>query len=174
MKKMTSISLFILFAVLMASCQFPGTKIQPGDKIGDMEFTNDYEQCQAPNIHEICEGGWDALNEGTCEIPADMTKFWIGWGWQEDTQELLEASWKDSTWNLTVDNYKVDLSAFGTFDVPAPNGQPARVWNVCIINPKPGPHTAVYKYTMVNSIEHGNFYRWIKFTVLPGDATPTP
>lgn len=167
MKKMTSISGLILFAIFIVSCQFPGTKIQPGDKIGDMEFTNIWEECQAPNIHEICEGGWDALDEGTCEIPAEMTKFWVSTGWEDDTQELLELDWKDSEWNMTFDDYKVDLSAFGTFDLVAPSGLPARVWNVCIINPEPGPHTVIYRFYLENGFRRGNHTTSLKFTVLP-------
>ena len=165
MKKLASIHWMILFAILTASCQFPGTKIQPGDKIGDMEFINEYEKCPAPNWNEICRG-FESLADGTCEIPADMTKFWISISLLQDTQEDLELAWKDSEWSMTFDGYNVDLNSFGTFDMDLP-GKRARAWNVCISNPAPGRHTVVYEYFIKNAVEWGNFTNTHTFTVLP-------
>jgi hypothetical protein len=172
MKKITSICFMILFSLIMASCQFPGTKIQPGDKIGDMEFINDYEKCPAPNYNDIC-GGFQPLADGTCEIPPDMPKFWISTGWSEETEDELEWAWDDAKWSLTFDGYKVDLPAFGTFDMVL-DGLPTRAWNVCINNPKAGKHTVVYKIHFDNGPEPGN-HTWTHiFTVLANDETQTP
>jgi len=169
MKKFTFVSWLVLFAVLTAACQFPGTKIKPGNKIGDMEFINEYEQCQAPNYNDIC-GGFDALASGTCEIPAEMTKFWISISLVRDTQEELEQGWDGSKWSMTFDDHEVDLNTFGTFDFdwqnPAGQVQRARGWNVCISNPAPGRHTVVYKYFIKNGVEWGNFTTTHSFTVL--------
>ena len=170
MKKIAYITL-ILIAAFTASCQFPGTKIQPGDKIGNMEFISDYEQCPAPNFSDIC--GFLALWKGTCEIPADMTKFWISTGWAEDTQDALELAWKDSEWSMTFDGYAVDLPAFGTFDMEL-DEQKARTWNVCILNPTPGIHTVIYKRHLENGSMPGEFADRLTFTVLSADATQTP
>lgn len=167
MKKFSFVSWLVLFAVLTASCQSPEAKIKPGDKIGDMEFISDFEQCPAPNFSDIC--GFDALTAGTCEIPASMTQFWISRGWAEDTQEALDLAWKDSKWNMTFDGYKVDLYAFGTFDMDL-LGQKARAWNVCISNPAPGRHTVVYEFYMENGMEWGNHANTYVFTVLPAES----
>jgi len=164
MKKLASVSWMILFVVLTTSCQFPGSKIQPGDKIGDMTFINDYQQCPAPNFNEIC-GGFETLADGTCEIPADMTKFWVSTGWAEDTQEALELAWKDSEWSMAFDGYKVDLPAFGTFDMEL-DGRPTRAWNVCISNPAQGKHTVIYEFYLENAVERGNHVSRLSFTVL--------
>ena len=167
MKKIAVLGWLFLFAVLTASCQFPGTKIKPGDKIGDMEFISNYEQCPAPNFSDIC--GFDALADGTCEIPADMTQFWISIGWAEDTQEALGLAWQDSKWNMTFDSYNVDLSAFGTYDMDL-EGQKARTWNVCISNPPAGKHTVVYKYSFENGSRPGNHTSTLIFTVLAAES----
>jgi len=170
MNKIACLALIVL-AALTASCQFPGSKIQPGDKIGDMEFISEYEQCPAPNFTEIC--GFPALVLGTCEIPADMTKFWVSTGWAEDTQEELELAWKDSQWSMTFDGHAVDLPAFGTFDMEL-DGQKARAWNVCISDPTPGKHTVAYKSHFERGSEPGNRGNTLIFTVLAADATLTP
>jgi hypothetical protein len=164
MKRFACTSFVILMAVLLASCQFPFTKIQPGDKIGDTLFLSDYEQCQAPNFNDIC-GGFDTLVDGTCEIPADLTTFWISTGWSEPTQEELENAWTNSEWSLTYDDYKIDLPAFGTYDMKYEE-QPARAWNVCISNPTPGKHTVVYKIHFEHGSRPGNHTNPLSFTVL--------
>jgi hypothetical protein len=164
MKKLAFVSWLVLLAVLTASCQFPGTKIKPGDKIGGMEFISEYEKCPAPNFNDIC-GGFESLVNGTCEIPADMTQFWISLSLVQDTQEALELAWKDSEWSMTFDGYEVDLYAFGTFDMDL-EGQRARAWNVCISNPTPGRHTVIYKWFIKNAVEWGNFTTTHSFKVL--------
>lgn len=133
-----------------------------------MEFIKEYEQCPAPNYDEIC-GGFEALANGTCEIPAEMTKFWTSISYIADTQEALELAWKDSKWSMTFDGYRVDLDAFGTFDMDY-EGQKARAWNVCISNPAPGRHTVVYKYFIDHAVERGNFTVNHSFTVLSPES----
>ena len=170
MKKFAFVSWLILLAVLMTSCQFPGTKIKPGDKIGEMEFINEWEQCQAPNFNDIC-GGFDSLVDGTCEIPADMTQFWISISLARDTQEDLELGWTDSEWKMSFDGHQIDLHSFGTFDWDWENPdlkkvQRARSWNVCISNPTPGKHTVIYDWYIKNGLEWGNFTATYRFTVL--------
>jgi hypothetical protein len=173
MKKNAFIIWLILLAVLTASCQLPGAKIKPGDKIGDMEFINEWENCQAPNIlHELCTEQ-EVVFDGTCTVPASQTKFWVSTGWMEGSQEGMELSWKDSEWSMTFDGHEVDLWAFGTFDMDwtDPTGkvkdvQKARIWNVCVSNPAPGKHTVVYKFTLKNGVFRGDHELVFNFTVL--------
>jgi hypothetical protein len=164
MRRQAVFYLALLFIILMASCQFPASKIKPGDQIGDMTFINEYEQCQAPNYNDIC-GGFDSLVDGTCEIPSEMNKFWISISLPAENQEALELAWKDSKWSMTFDGYNVDLASFGTFDWEL-DGQSLRSWNVCISNPKPGKHTVVYEYFIDHAVERGNFAVSHTFTVL--------
>lgn len=177
MKRFAFIIWLILFAVLMASCQSPETKIKPGDKIGDMEFINDYENCQAPNIlHDLCTEQ-EVVFDGTCTVPASQKMFWISTGWMEGSQEAMELAWKDSEWSMTFDGQEVDLWAFGTFDMDwtDPTGkvkdvQYARIWNVCISNPPPGKHVVRYEFLLKNGVWRGNHELTLTFTVLGEDS----
>jgi len=168
MNRLACIGWVILLAVLMTACQFPGTKIKPGDKIGDMEFISEFEECQAPNIlNDICT--FDALNDGTCEVPASLTKFWVSTGWSEGSQESLELSWKDSEWSMTFDDYEVNLYAFGTYDMDWEDMR-ARVWDVCVSNPTPGKHTVRYEFLLKNGVQRGNHEVIFNFTVLAAET----
>jgi hypothetical protein len=171
MKKLTYLTLVVLLAALLHSCVFPGYKLKPGDKLGDMEFINNYEACPGPNFSDIC--GFPALADGTCEIPKSIPVFWISTGWVENTQEELESTWKDSTWKLTFDGHEVDLSKFGTYDMEL-DGQKARTWSVCISNPSEGKHTVYYEYEFINGVHLGKRHSNLVFTVLPDDTGPTP
>lgn len=163
-----------LIVVSLNSCIFPGYKLKPGDKIGEMEFINEYSSCVAPNFNEICS--WDALRKGTCKIPASQTKFWISTGMTWETQEELEQNWLGSEWKMTFDGQPVDLYVFGTFDFDLA-GKKARGWNVCISNPVPGTHTVRYDFYKPNGVERGNFQDEFVFTVLApnqaGDSSST-
>ena len=175
MKKFAFTTWLILFAVLTASCQFPGSKIKPGDKIGEMEFLNVWEDCQAPNIlNDLCTQ--IQLDEGTCEVA--LSQFWISTGWMEGSQEAMEMEWEDSEWSMTFDGREVDLWAFGTFDMQwtDPIGvvkdvQYARVWNVCISNPPLGAHAVEYEFILKHGPWRGVHVVTFNFTVL---APETP
>ena len=177
MKRFSRIGWTILLAVLTASCQFPGTKIKPGDKIGDMEFISEYESCQAPNIlYDLCTEK-EVVFDGTCTVPASQKKFWISTGWMEGSQEAMEMEWKDSEWSMTFDDREVDLWSFGTFDMEwtDPTGkvkdvQYARTWNVCVSNPAPGPHVVRYEFVLKHGPWRGNHVVMFNFTVLTAET----
>jgi hypothetical protein len=65
---------------------------------------------------------------------------------------LLNRNGSDFVWELSIDNYVVDLESFGTFDyvMPAMPASPSRVrevfakvtdWNLVLTNLDPGEHT---------------------------------
>ena len=171
MKKPTCITLAVIFAGLLTSCVFPGYKLKPGDKLGDMEFINDYELCPGPNFSDIC--GFSALSDGTCVIPVSIPVFWISTGWAEETQEELELDWQDSVWTMTFDGHEVDLTEFGTYDWEL-DGQPTRSWNVCISNPAIGKHTVYYEYEFFNGVHLGKRHSDLSFTVAEASIIPAP
>lgn len=151
--------------IFLASCGLLGGKIQPGDKIGDMEIL---DFCDGPVLVEMCS--FEDLNIGNCQIPADIKTLWISPGWSEDTQDGLELSWKDSEWSMKIDKKAIDLPAFGTYDLDIPDldlgVMKARTWNVCISNLAPGEHIVRTEWTFVNGARRGNHAQTFIFTVL--------
>lgn len=169
MKRTAIVSWLILFAILSTSCQIPGAKIKPGDKLGDIEFINKAADCQAPNLlYDICSE--KQLTDGTCEVPASMKTFWVSVGWTAGSWDALELEWKDSEWEMTFEDHEVDLDAFGTYDMevtdPAGNAWKGRVWNVCISNPPAGKYSAQYHFILRNGLWRGDHVVPLNFTVL--------
>ncbi len=174
MKKLAYILWVVLLASSLVSCVFPGYKLKPGDKIGDMTITNEWES-GVLNFNEICSFEELTLDD-TCEIPASITKFGISRAWAEDTQEALDLAWSSSKWEMTFDGHKVDLEPFGTFDMEL-GGQKVRAWNVYIVNPAPGKHEVRYDFNIENTMERGNHNTTFIFTVMApdqvGDSSPS-
>jgi hypothetical protein len=148
---------------LMSACS--EKMLRPDDTLGDMKLLS---YCEGEFVNKLCTD--DELYNGTCEIPTGVTDLWISAGWAEETKEELEVAWKDSTWEMTFDGHKVDLSAFGTYDVeinhPFFGPLQARVWNFCVSNIAPGKHNARYDFNLVNAFERGNHAEDWTFTVL--------
>jgi hypothetical protein len=154
-----------LVCLFLASCGLLGGKIQPGDRIGDMEIL---DFCEGSILVELCS--FDDLQVGNCQIPAEIKALWISPGWGEETQEELELSWKDSEWSMTIDKKTIDLPAFGTYDLDIPDPflgvLKGRTWNVCIANPSPGEHIIRTEWNFVNGARRGNHAQDYIFTVL--------
>ena len=160
MKKFGCIAFIALLASSVSSCYFPGYRLKPGDKIGEMELTTSFEK----NIHELCD--FTELSIGTCEIPSQESALGVSTGWAEDTLEALDLVWSGSSWEVTIDDHQVDLPSFGTFDLDV-EGQKARVWDIGVLNPEPGKHTIQYDFHFENGERVGNHTQLYIFTVVP-------
>ena len=161
-------ALIVVFTGLLVSCSLLGGKLKPGDKIGDMQIL---DFCEGKVLYELCND--DQFTEGTCEIPASVTNLWISPGWTEDTQEQINAAWEGSKWEATIDERKIDLPAFGTYDFDK-GDRKARTWNVCLSNLTAGEHVLSVHFYLENSIERGNHYMTLPFTVLAADPAKKP
>jgi len=167
MKKLARIAFIGLLASSMTSCYYPGYKLKPGDKIGNMELTTSFDK----NIHELCD--FTELSLGTCEIPAPESAIGISTGWAEDTLEALNLAWAGSRWEMSIDNHQVDLPSFGTFDLDF-GGQKARVWDVGLLNFEPGKHTVQYDFHLENGARVGNHTQLFIFTVMAAEPPQSP
>jgi len=166
-KKLACTTCLVLMAGLLASCVFPGSTLKPGDRIGEMRLTTEYDM----NINYLC--GFDELDAGTCQIPAAVSILGVSTGWSEDTAEELDAAFKDSVWTMTVDGRKIDLPSFGTFDLDW-GEQKARVWDVGLSNLTLGEHTVRYEFYLENAVERGNHTVVYQFTVVAASPTQSP
>ena len=163
MKTLVRIMLIGLATGVLASCSSLAAKLQPGDKIGEMQVV---DFCDGQVLYEVCNS--DQFDTGTCVIPASVKNLWISPGWAEDTQELIEAAWKDSQWEVSLDGHQIDLPAFGTFDFDKEDKK-ARTWNVCLSNLSPGKHDMKVHFYLENSIERGNHDYTLTFTALAAE-----
>jgi hypothetical protein len=166
-KKLACTICLVLMVGLLTSCVFPGSKLKPGDRLGKMELTTEFDL----NINYLC--GFDELDAGTCQVPDSVTVLGVSTGWAEDTIEQLDAAYKDSVWKMTIDGREIDLPSFGTFDLDW-GEQKARVWAVGLSNLALGEHTARYEFYLENSVERGNHTMVYQFTVVPASPTQGP
>jgi hypothetical protein len=124
-----------------------GNMIEPGDQIGDMVVTTG--QPGDPEIWNFCDPylAGPGIYTRECELPA-IPNLQIGSGNLADTAELQNLEWQAQTWELTLDDQPINLSAFGTLpDQNILEGGRAltlRQWNVVLDNPIPGQHTLRY------------------------------
>ena len=167
MNKLAYIALTALLAYSVSSCYFPGYRLKPGDKIGQMELTTSFEK----NIHELCD--FTILSLGTCEIPPQESAIGVSTGWAEDTLEALDSVWSGSSWEVTIDDHKVDLPSFGTFDLDV-EGQKARVWDIGLSNLAQGKHVVQYDFHFENGLRVGNHTQLFIFTVLAAEPPASP
>jgi hypothetical protein len=162
--KRTMVVSIITAALLLASCVLPGSRLGPGDKIGGMELTTEFDL----NINYLCT--FEDLGAGTCQIPSSVTALGVSTGWAEDTAQALDEAWRDSRWTMTIDGHKVDLEPFGTFDLDW-GDQKARVWDVGLSGLALGEHVVRYDFYLEHAIERGNHATIYQFTVVPAPTS---
>ena len=199
MKQLACFTFGVLFAGMLVSCAMPSPglptatstpvppsarlaaipftatpttvhMIEPGDNIGDMVVTNG-QRDSATEIWLFCDPYLfdPGVFTRECEVPA-MQNLQIGYGTFADTSEELNTLWETITWELTLDDHQVDLSAFGTFDQDDEIDGPVKVrmWNVVLDQLTPGTHTLRYLFD-----EFGEYdVTWI-FTVVGAQTYPT-
>jgi len=132
--------LLLLFTFgILASCNQSTPEvdmIEPGEKIGDMIVNT------APKDEKIegwlmrycdmeIQGEAPVIIETECEVPP-LPYIFINAGMGGD----YESTWPETSWEIYIDNQKINLEAFGTIDI-----QELRNWNVILENPTPGIHT---------------------------------
>ncbi len=109
-----------------------------------------------------------------CQVPR-LAYLVIGYGESAGTFDELNTNWESKTWELYVDGYRVDLSAFGTFDLDL--GDKIRAWKVTLENIPPGLHRLRYIIKSSDSGTEPDDVTW-EFTVADQEvvdlATPTP
>jgi len=137
-------TLFVLCAVLFASCSSPTEEIprkdmiQPGDKVGETVFRQAVDASEMrPLLPELCD--WVELAELSeqltheCVITYEPTIF-LSRGLMESDQEKRNEIWQNLTWELTINGQPVDLEAFGTTEAVG-----GLWWNILLENPTSDP-----------------------------------
>jgi LPXTG-motif cell wall-anchored protein len=186
MKKRVALLTWLLASiVLVPSTLAAGTGLKPGDKVGGAVLTTGLQGSVVLPL--ACAG-----QRTNCQLPP-VAKLAIGPDWWTKDQAHLDSSWPLLTWELDIDGQQVNLDAFGNVGeleprkgapgAPAdtPVNYPARVWDVVLLNPAPGPHTWHFVATFTKPTNDG----WddypagpheenIQFTIVPGAPAPAP
>jgi len=182
MKKFLYLLTIVVPAYSLVSCNITkqildGTKetIKPGDKIGEMTVEQSTE-IPYQNIGYFCESidEYEPFSVVTeCEVPY-VSNLDISLGWIAKDSKLA-SNWDAMTWEMYIDDYKIDLDAFDWFEtefrVKGENNK-QRVWTITLKNLNPGVHTLRQSWTSQIDIDDGwNVYKQgtyeqiVKFTV---------
>ena len=151
MKKFACLSLLVFLAILMVSCAKATSQpselksepiegmINPGDKIGDFLITTGEGEEVTYNWEldsVLVQQGNEEIF--TAQIPVG-TKMNVSWGvYAAFSAKDLDTLWSEHTYKMFIDNYPVNLEAFGSIDVLQPQVGKMRHWNVVIVATKPG------------------------------------
>ncbi len=87
----------------------------------------------------------------------------------------MNRTWADLVWELSIDDYVVDLDSFGTFDyvMPAMPASPSPIrevfakvtdWNLVMTNLNPGEHTLHFR-----AQDGADQYHWLVNLVIEGE-----
>ncbi len=134
--------------------------LKPGDKLGDMLFTNS-EQVGETVLWLFCENNGASLDD-PCKLNSGK-RVVVGTGWPASDQPHVEQNWPALQQQLFVDGREIDLAAFGTFDEAFTGSDSAgnkrigkvRRWNVVLENVAPGLHVALRKVAIMREIDNG-------------------
>lgn len=173
--------LSVSMLLIITGCQAGGPSLsdamlKPGDEISGMNLTTGAKD--APPLWVFCSliqqtGDVTITN---CELPV-LSKLGIGDLFALAGGKLDGVDWSALSWELSLDDQPLDLSAFGTFDYVAPISpkKPApltevfkkfKAWDIVLANLSPSEHNLQgFAHTKSDS------YTWlIHLTIKAGTA----
>jgi hypothetical protein len=130
-------------------------EINPGDKIGDFLITTG-EPDDVTFQWELDSKVGEGSNTYLLEVPLG-TKVIPTVGIYDDTYKgKLDEKWDSLTYEISLDDHPVNLSAFGTIEVRHPTAGQMRHYNVVIVAEKPGSITIHEKWELQGKSEEWN------------------
>ena len=189
MKNVYCLFLSFLIAVIMGSCAnspFVSVKgtINPGDKIGETTVEQGAPTLIRPFIWQFCENMPNVQTPNTstidCDVPM-MSGVSITFGWLAKESKFVP-NWDAMTWELFIDDYKIDLDTFDWYESDYPahgEGNKSREWFINLKNLSPGKHTLRLSWKSKLAVDDGFFIyqpgtyeHIVNFTVLEKAVYP--
>jgi len=172
------LSVGVLF--LLAACQAAGQPdrgsaalVRSGDAVNGLDLGTG--AAGAAPLWAYCSAAPEATHIRTfyCRAPVWQTLA-VGHLFLLTEAALLDRSGADLVWELSIDDYLVDLGSFGTFDyvMPAMPASPSRIrevfarvtdWNLVMTNLNPGEHTLYFR-----AQNESDSYMWLVNLVIEG------
>lgn len=174
--------MYLALLVTLTACQAAGQPLSaamsgPSDTLNGLNLTTG--AAEAPPLWAYCSPSQENTHIRTfhCQAPVWQTLA-VGHLFLLADSALLNARSADLKWELSIDDYLVDLESFGTFDyvMPAMPASPslirevfARVtdWNLVMTNLNPGEHTLSFR-----AQSGSESYMWLVHLLIePTDST---
>lgn len=184
MRKFFSIQVGMILAIILAGCSSPppvqtveaeSLGLKPGDAIGGMIIGTTPNKNIEASLFNYCDSHAadprPVVIVSDCEVPR-LKYLFVGYGDFASSTSELDALWETESWELYINGRRIDLSAFGTFDLDL--GNKIRVWNVALANITPGYHQIRYVLRSANDPDAVTDLTWT-FTMVDKEVkTPTP
>jgi pimeloyl-ACP methyl ester carboxylesterase len=191
MKRFAYFLRYALIASALISCSISkqilggtGELIKPGDKIGKMAVEQS-SQVPYQNIWWFCESIPDKHEPFSvstdCEVPL-VSNLDINLGWIAKESKLA-SNWDVMTYEMYIDDYKIDLEAFNWFEtdyIAKGEDNKSRNWIITLKNLSPGMHTLRHSWTSETAVDDGwninqpgTYEQLVNFTVLEKVVYPT-
>jgi hypothetical protein len=167
--------LFMLTACQTAGQPLSAAMSEPSDEIKGMSLTTG--AADAAPLWAYCSPSQENtyLRTFHCRAPVWQTLA-IGHLFLLENSADLNARSADLKWELSIDDYLVDLESFGTFDyvIPAMPGNPSPIrevfvkmtdWNLVMTNLSPGEHILFLQA----QDGAGYYYAWLVHLTIDGE-----
>jgi len=150
-----------LVSFLVVSCSSSvddeASMIGPGDTIGAMTVEQGTNDTDYAWIWDFCEFIKEDPKPGTkkveCTIsPQPVLALGLGWGAEESR---MESNWNAMTYELYIDDQRVDLEQFEWEGGDDPVYGLSRGWVIHLVDPSPGEHSFRYLWSAEEPIDDG-------------------
>ena len=188
MKKLFNLTPIVLVFIVLAACSQAKTEsvkgaIKPGEKIGEMTVVQG-STVPYPYIWQFCDMGPEEfepyLYTTDCDVPlVSSLDIDIGWFAKESK---FSSNWEAMTWELYIDDYKIDLEEFDWFEedfIAKGEDNKLRCWIITLKNLSPGKHTLRRLWIMQAAVDDGfgvyqpgTYEQVVNFTVLEKEVYP--
>jgi hypothetical protein len=163
MKKLAYLTLFVLSAIISASCAKATPEVvegmlNPGGKIGSMTVKEHSPFSVTPNLAKYCGQYFiDEIEAVTstvdCAVPSlSSLRIDIGWGTVNET--TLNSNWSEMTWEMQIDDHPINLDQFEQHDVRGA-GRVSRGWTIDLVDLSPGKHVIRVVWQAETPIDDG-------------------
>jgi hypothetical protein len=171
-----SIGLLILLTACQAAGQLRSAAVSgPKDTINSMSLTTG--AAEAVPLWAYCSPSEENTHIRTfdCRAPVWQTLA-VGHLFLLADSAVLNAPGADLKWELSIDDYLVDLESFGTFDyvIPTMPAGPSPIrevfakmtdWNLVMTNLNPGEHILFFRA----QDGEGYYYEWLVHLLIQGE-----